>query len=154
MYSNNADEQLPMASLTKIMTYIVAYENIPDIENARHHHPPKRGGRAGGHRQLCGGIQRGRDLHGLGYALFDDGPSGNNAALTLAKYVDQLYAEGKLDTSSQEESPSSGEESASGGALRHLPTLQRRLPLPTTLRLPAPPGRRPTMGPGLWGRGV
>ena len=37
-------------------------------------------------------------------------PSGNNAALTLAKYVDQLYAEGKLDTSSQEESASSGEE--------------------------------------------
>ena len=33
VYSNNADEQLPMASLTKIMTYIVAYETIPDLEN-------------------------------------------------------------------------------------------------------------------------
>ena len=35
VYSNNADEQLPMASLTKIMSYIVAYETIPDIENAQ-----------------------------------------------------------------------------------------------------------------------
>jgi len=33
VYSMNADEERPMASLTKIMTYIVAYENIPDVEN-------------------------------------------------------------------------------------------------------------------------
>ena len=41
VYSNNADEQLPMASLTKIMSYIVAYETIPDIENAPDYQSPK-----------------------------------------------------------------------------------------------------------------
>ena len=35
VYSENADDQLPIASLTKIMSYIVAYETIPDIENAQ-----------------------------------------------------------------------------------------------------------------------
>ena len=35
VYAENADEPLPMASLTKIMSYIIAYENIPDIENAQ-----------------------------------------------------------------------------------------------------------------------
>lgn len=33
VYTLNPDDSLPMASMTKIMTYIVAYENIPDIEN-------------------------------------------------------------------------------------------------------------------------
>ena len=35
VYTLNPDERLPMASMTKIMTYIIAYENIPDIENAK-----------------------------------------------------------------------------------------------------------------------
>ena len=33
VYALNPDERLSMASLTKIMSYIVAYETIPDIEN-------------------------------------------------------------------------------------------------------------------------
>lgn len=43
-------------------------------------------------------------------------PSGNNAALTLAKYVDQLYAEGKLNgtsTSGTGESSSSADSASS-----------------------------------------
>ena len=49
-------------------------------------------------------------------------PSGNNAALTLAKYVDQLYAEGKLNgtstsgTVSTTSESSSSEDSASSDA--------------------------------------
>ena len=30
VYTYNPDEPLPMASMTKIMTYIIAYESIPD----------------------------------------------------------------------------------------------------------------------------
>lgn len=33
VYAYNPDEQMPMASITKIMTFIVAYENISDPEN-------------------------------------------------------------------------------------------------------------------------
>ncbi len=35
VYEKNVDEQLPPASLTKIMTYIVVTENIPDLENTK-----------------------------------------------------------------------------------------------------------------------
>lgn len=33
VYEKNADEKLPPASLTKMMTYIVVCENVPDLEN-------------------------------------------------------------------------------------------------------------------------
>ena len=35
VYEKNVNEQLPPASLTKIMTYIVVCENIPDLENTK-----------------------------------------------------------------------------------------------------------------------
>ena len=114
VYSNNADEQLPMASLTKIMTYIVAYETIPDLENTLITIPQSVVDELVGTGSSVAEFSVGETFTGLDMLYLMMVPSGNNAALTLAKYVDQLYAEGKLDTSSQEESASSGEESASG----------------------------------------
>ena len=43
VYSNNADEQLPMASLTKIMSYIVPMRPSPTLKTPRLP-SPKRGG--------------------------------------------------------------------------------------------------------------
>lgn len=114
VYSNNADEQLPMASLTKIMTYIVAYETIPDLENTLITIPQSVVDELVGTGSSVAEFSVGETFTGLDMLYLMMVPSGNNAALTLAKYVDQLYAEGKLDTSSQEGSASSGEESASG----------------------------------------
>ena len=62
-----------------------------------------------------------------GYALFDDGPPGNNAALTLAKYVDQLYAEGKLTPLLRKERVP-WERKALGRGGSEASPLQRRLP--------------------------
>ena len=93
VYSDNADEQLPMASLTKIMTYIVAYENIPDIENARITIPQSVVDELSGTGSSVATFDVGETYTGLDMLYLMMVPSGNNAALTLAKYVDQLYAQ-------------------------------------------------------------
>ena len=90
VYSDNADEQLPMASLTKIMTYIVAYENIPDIENARITIPQSVVDELSGTGSSVATFDVGETYTGLDMLYLMMVPSGNNAALTLAKYVDQL----------------------------------------------------------------
>lgn len=96
VYSDNADEQLPMASLTKIMTYIVAYENIPDIENARITIPQSVVDELSGTGSSVATFDVGETYTGLDMLYLMMVPSGNNAALTLAKYVDQLYAQGQI----------------------------------------------------------
>lgn len=100
VYSNNADEQLPMASLTKIMSYIVAYETIPDIENAQITIPQSVVDELAGTGSSVAEFDVGETFTGLDLLYLMMVPSGNNAALTLAKYVDQLYAEGKLNGTS------------------------------------------------------
>ncbi len=133
VYSENADEQLPMASLTKIMTYIVAYENIPDIENAEITVPQSVFDELSGTGSSMADFDVGDTFTGEQMLYLMMVPSGNNAALTLAKYVDSLYAQGKLDqggessdggeSSSQDVDPeaattsstSSGDSSASSG---------------------------------------
>lgn len=93
-YSMNADEQLPMASLTKIMTYIVAYENIPDIENTVITVPESVATELAGTGSSIAEIPSGEELTGLQLLNLMMIPSGNDAALTLAKYVDSIYAQG------------------------------------------------------------
>lgn len=118
VYSENADEQLPMASLTKIMSYIVAYENIPNIENAEITIPQSVADELVGTGSSLADFDVGDTFTGEQMLYLMMVPSGNNAALTLAKYVDELYATGQIgqeETSSTEESSSSGEESASSG---------------------------------------
>ena len=115
VYSQNADEQLPMASLTKIMTYIVAYENIPDIENTLITIPQSVVDELHGTGSSVAEFNVGETYTGLDLLYLMMVPSGNNAALTLAKYVDQLYAQGKLtsQTSSSESGDGSSQTSSS-----------------------------------------
>ena len=92
-YTMNADEPRPMASMTKIMTYIVAYENIPDIENARITVPQSADDELRDTGSSVATISAGETFTGLDMLYLMMVPSGNNAALTLAKYVDSLYPE-------------------------------------------------------------
>ena len=135
VYSNNADEQLPMASLTKIMSYIVAYETIPDIENAQITIPQSVVDELAGTGSSVAEFNVGETFTGLDLLYLMMVPSGNNAALTLAKYVDQLYAEGKLNGTS-----TSGTVSATA---RVLPAQTAPVPPPVG----APPARGPRMTP-------
>lgn len=96
VYALNPDEQLPMASMTKIMTYIVAYENIPDIENARITVPQAVEDDLEGTGSSLAGIMVGEELSGLQMLNLMMVPSGNDAALTLMYYADSLYESGRL----------------------------------------------------------
>ena len=116
-----------MASLTKIMSYIVAYETIPDIENAQITIPQSVVDELAGTGSSVAEFNVGETFTGLDLLYLMMVPSGNNAALTLAKYVDQLYAEGKLN----------------GTSARVLPA--RTAPAPTPVG--APPARGPRMTP-------
>ena len=96
VYTHNPDEPLPMASMTKIMTYIVAYENIPDLENTVITVPQSVETELLGTGSSLAGVQVGEELtaHTLLYLMMV--PSGNDAALTLMKYVDEQYALGNI----------------------------------------------------------
>lgn len=96
-YSLNPDEELPMASMTKIMSYIVAYETIPDIENTVITVPQSVQDELEGTGSSLAGVTVGEELTGLQLLYLMMVPSGNDAALTLAKYVDSLYEQGKLE---------------------------------------------------------
>lgn len=96
VYAMEPDVRRPMASMTKIMSYIVAYETIPDIENAIIPVPESvdldlEGTFSSEANMFAGERFTGRDLL---YMMMV--PSGNNAALTLDKYVNSLYEDGTL----------------------------------------------------------
>ena len=109
-----------MASLTKIMTYIVAYENIPDIENAQITIPQSVVDELSGTGSSVATFDVGETYTGLDMLYLMMVPSGNNAALTLAKYVDQLYAQGQItggnvaNAGDDPEATTSGTDSSSG----------------------------------------
>lgn len=92
-YAMNADERLPMASMTKIMSYIVAYENIPNIENAQITMPESVDEELMNTGSSVADMYPGESFNGKDMLYLMMVPSGNNAALTLAKYVDSLYPE-------------------------------------------------------------
>lgn len=96
VYALNPDEELPMASMTKIMTYIVAYETIPDMENARITVPQSVKDDLDGTGSSMADVMVGEEFTGLQLLYLMMVPSGNDAALTLAKYVDSLYESGQL----------------------------------------------------------
>ena len=93
VYTMNANEPLPMASMTKIMSYIVAYENIPDIENVHITVPQSVDDELRDTGSSLATFTAGETFTGLDMLYLMMVPSGNNAALTLAKYVDALYPE-------------------------------------------------------------
>ena len=88
VYEKNIDEKVPPASLTKIMTYIVVAENIPDFENTKvtvtdsalANLDPESSVMG-----LTGYIGQDFTVLDLLYGLML--PSGNDAALVLADYI-------------------------------------------------------------------
>ncbi len=89
VYEENADEKLPMASLTKIMAYIVAYENIENIENTLVTIEPS----VDDILELTGsstaGIVAGEELTVLDLLYMLMLPSGNDVAIALAQHIDK-----------------------------------------------------------------
>ena len=89
VFEQDADEKRYPASTTKIMTYIVAYENIPDIDNAQI--PIKKSvldklkDTESSTANLSEHVGKKMSAIDLLYSMMV--PSGNDAALTLADYV-------------------------------------------------------------------
>lgn len=96
VYTLNPDDPLPMASMTKIMTYIVAYETIPDIETKVITVPQAVVDDLEGTGSSLAGVAVGEELTGLQLLNLLMVPSGNDAAVTLMEYVDGLYESGEL----------------------------------------------------------
>ncbi len=90
VYSINPDEPAPMASLTKIMTYIVAYEYIPDIQNTIITVSDEVITELADTGSSVAGIVAGESLTGLQLLNLMMVPSGNDAALAFEKYIDSL----------------------------------------------------------------
>ncbi len=117
-YALNPDEERPMASMTKIMSYIVAYENIPDIENAVIPVPQSVEDDLEGTYSSEAEIYPGERFTGRDLLALTMIPSANNAALTLAKYVDSLHESGQLASAASSpasSSPDSGTPEDGGG---------------------------------------
>ncbi|MBQ1975589.1 MAG: D-alanyl-D-alanine carboxypeptidase, partial [Ruminococcus sp.] len=89
VFEKNADEQRYPASTTKIMTYIIAYENIEDIENTRIEVKKKLIDQlvntGSSMAYLSDHVGEKVSVIDLLYSLMV--PSGNDAALVLADYV-------------------------------------------------------------------
>lgn len=89
VYSVNADEVLPMASLTKIMTFIVASENIPDIENTVVIVSDTISIELEDTQSSLAGVCSGEELTVLQLLNMMMIPSGNDAALALQIYYEE-----------------------------------------------------------------
>lgn len=98
VYAKNPDEKLPMASLTKIMSYIVAYENIPDIEKTKITVDASVAKILSDTNSSVADVIPGEELTGLQLLNLMMVPSGNDASLVLAQYVDKLN-KSKTDSS-------------------------------------------------------
>lgn len=96
VYSLDPDTPRPMASMTKIMAYIVAYETIPDIENTIITMPESVNAELEGTYSSEANMFPGERFTGMNLLYMMMVPSGNNAALTLDKYVNSLYEDGTL----------------------------------------------------------
>ncbi len=90
VYSTNAEEVRPMASLTKIMTYIVAYENIPNIETVEIEVTQEMINILASTGSSTAGIRAGEAYTGLQLLHLMMIPSGNDAALILAMHYDSI----------------------------------------------------------------
>ncbi len=131
VYSHNPDERLPMASMTKIMSYIVAYEAIPDIENTIITVPQSVVDDLEGTGSSLADVVVGEQLTGLQLLWMMMVPSGNDAALTLAEYVDSLYASGQVTPPGQAapegegaQAPASAQAASIEGGLETAPLSQ------------------------------
>lgn len=88
VYEKNADEKLPPASLTKMMTYIIVCENVPDLKNTKITITEEALASMDPESSVMGltsYIGEEFSVLDLLYGLMI--PSGNDAALVLATYV-------------------------------------------------------------------
>ena len=90
VFTMNPDERRPMASLTKIMTYIVTAETVQDLQNTRTTVPESVAQELEGTGSSLAEIQTGEEFSIYELLNLMMVPSGNDAALTLAKHVDGL----------------------------------------------------------------
>lgn len=90
VYSLNPDEPRSIASLTKIMSYIVAYDSIADLHNTLIPVPQSVADELDKTGSSLAGINVGELYTGMQLLNLMMIPSGNDAALTLEKYVDTL----------------------------------------------------------------
>ncbi len=87
VYQKNATEKLEPASTTKIMTYIVAVENIPDLEGTQITVTEEVVTDLLGTGSSLAGVKEGEILTALQLLNCMMVPSGNDAALALAYYL-------------------------------------------------------------------
>lgn len=87
IYSKQPDAKVYPASTTKIMTYIIATENIPDLDNTMITFTQQMADTLKGSGSSLAGLKVGDVLtaHDLLYCMMV--PSGNDAAVALATYV-------------------------------------------------------------------
>ncbi len=117
VYSVDADTQRPIASLTKIMTFIVVSECIPDLENTIVTVDQVVEDELEGTGSSLAGINVGEELSFLQLLNLMMVPSGNDAALAMAVYIDQhqeeiaQYLSTKSTVSAAEEAANSDSES-------------------------------------------
>ncbi len=88
MYEMNADERLPMASLTKVMTYIIAFENIPGIVGEIFEVGDSVNRILSGTGSSVAGLISGEILTGIELLYMLMLPSGNDVSLVLSQHVD------------------------------------------------------------------
>lgn len=87
VYQKNADKKLEPASTTKIMTYIIACENIKNLENTKITVKKEVVDSLLGTGSSMSGVKEGETLTALQLLNCMMIPSGNDAALVLADYV-------------------------------------------------------------------
>ncbi|PWM21552.1 MAG: D-alanyl-D-alanine carboxypeptidase [Collinsella tanakaei] len=87
VYQKNADQKMYPTSTTKIMTFIVASEQIPDLENTKITVTEKVVTELLGTGSSLAGVKEGEELTALQLLNCMMIPSGNDAALVLADYV-------------------------------------------------------------------
>ena len=90
VYEKNADERLEPASITKIMTYAVVCDHVEDLEGSMTTVSENVNNELTGTGSSMSGIIVGEELSVLELLNLMMVPSGNDAALTLAKYIDGL----------------------------------------------------------------
>lgn len=95
VYALNPDERRSMASLTKIMTYIVVSEAITDLKNTEITVPESVITELLDTWSSLAEIQAGETFSAYELLALMMIPSANDAALTLSKYVESLQTDGK-----------------------------------------------------------
>lgn len=114
VYSMNPDEVRSMASLTKIMTYIVVVENIPDVYNTKVTVTQSVIDELAGTGSSVADIYVGEEFTVYDLLHLMMIPSGNDAALTLSKYIDSLgITKRSLMNNTSPDSPQEDAESGS-----------------------------------------